>query len=92
MPKRGGVRDPAAAHANLARVTLTPCRPLGLFQTYVHARVTFRNSGEVSKLVIDAPPGLTTEAVACIARQVDATYVEEFAGEEATVSQMWFVP
>jgi hypothetical protein len=46
----------------------------------------------VTKLVIDAPRGLGNEAVACIARQIDAVYVPEFAGEEATVSQSWFVP
>jgi hypothetical protein len=60
---------------------------------YVHARVRFANSGAVAGVTIDAPSGLSSEAVTCIGDRITAAMAPPFDGDASLwIGQSWFVP
>jgi hypothetical protein len=59
---------------------------------YVHARVRFANSGTVAGVVIDAPAGLSSQAVTCIGDRITAAVAPPFDGDASPwIGQSWFV-
>lgn len=84
--------DPIRARNALGNVDLTKCRAEGAPSVHGHAKVTYLPSGNISKVVIDQPGGLSLSAVTCIGRELGLARVESFEGTEVTVGTTWFVP
>jgi hypothetical protein len=87
--------DPEQARASLEHADVAACRARGV-SGQVHARVTFGSTGAAKKIVIDAPPGLSSEAVACLGERISTATVPPFddegLGGECAASATWFLP
>lgn len=83
--------DYAAARSALAAANLGACRAAGTPRGYGHASVTFSPSGNVIRIVVDAPGGLSPDAVACIGRELGTATVPPFAGRDVTVGTGWVI-
>lgn len=83
--------DAAAARNSLDAVELDSCREQGAPKGYGHARVTFAAGGNVTKVVVDSPSGLSTEAVACLGAHLATASVPTFEGAPVTVGKTWLV-
>jgi hypothetical protein len=84
--------DPVATRTALARVDLAKCRETGAPRGYGHAKVTLNPSGDISKVVIDEPIGMSAAAAKCIGDEIGRTTVPVFDGSFVTVGTTWFVP
>jgi hypothetical protein len=85
--------DVTAARIALEQSGVAECREQGVPRGYVHARVRFANSGTVAGVVIDAPAGLSSQAVTCIGDRITAAMAPPFDGEVTPwIGQSWFVP
>jgi hypothetical protein len=85
--------DATQAKISLEQTNVAACRSQGVPRGYVHARVRFGNAGEVSRVVIDEPAGLSAEAVACIGERISTASAPPFDGESApSIGMSWFVP
>jgi hypothetical protein len=80
-----GPFDAAVAHEAIAPVDVSSCEAKGAPVGYGHARVTFRPSGIVSRVAIDAPIGMSQEAVACLGDRLGRATVPNFQGGEITM-------
>jgi hypothetical protein len=83
--------DIAAARSSLASVDLAPCRAAGVPAGYGHARVTFGEAGNVTKVIVDSPSGLSPEAVSCVGQRLGTAEVPAFVGREVSVPTTWLV-
>jgi len=85
--------DATAAKGVLDGIDLSECHAMGLPRGYLHARATFANTGAVTKVVVDAPSGLSPSAVSCVGRAVSSVAVPAYDGDEGvTMGASWFVP
>ncbi|HEY8076330.1 MAG TPA: hypothetical protein VIF62_19530 [Labilithrix sp.] len=80
--------DQAAARNALDAIDLEDC---GAPRGYGHARVTFAAAGNVTKVVVDSPSGLSAEAVACIGQRLGTAEVPAFEGAPVAVGRTWRV-
>jgi hypothetical protein len=54
--------------------------------------VTFGQTGAVVKIVIEAPPGLSSQAVACLGERIGTASVPPFEdGGDGSVAATWVV-
>ncbi|MBX3228556.1 MAG: hypothetical protein KIT84_07880 [Labilithrix sp.] len=83
--------DQVAARRALGEVDLASCGDAGAPRGAGHARVTFDPAGHVTKVVIDAPPGMTKPAVDCVGGHLGATKVPAFRGTPVTVGTSYRV-
>jgi hypothetical protein len=83
--------DPQAARAAFAQVDLSPCREQGAPHGYGHARVTFAEGGNVTKVIVDSPAGLPSSAVACVGQRLGTAEVPAFVGPDVTVGTTYYV-
>jgi hypothetical protein len=83
--------DPRVLRAAVERVDLSPCRAEGVPDGYGHARLTLRPEGSVSKVTIDAPSGMTPEAVRCLGKELGDARVPPFSGSPITVGMTFLV-
>ncbi len=80
------------ARTGLAGADFQACRTEGAPRGYGHAAVTFGPSGNVTRVVIDRPGGLTPQAVNCLGRELGKVTVSEFTGQSVTVGTTFLVP
>jgi hypothetical protein len=83
--------DAPAARSSLDAVELDSCRAQGAPHGYGHARVTFAAAGNVTKVVVDSPAGLSTEAVSCIGSHLATASIPAYEGAPVTVGKTWLV-
>lgn len=76
----------------LAAVDLGACRAAGAPRGYGHAKATVTRSGDISKVVVDAPAGMPPAAAQCIGDAIGRVTVPEFGGTYVTVGTTYFVP
>jgi hypothetical protein len=92
-PARARAFDVTGARIALEQSGVPECRDQGVPRGTVHARVRFANSGTVAGVVIDAPGGLSSEAVTCIGDRITAAMAPPFDGDASPwIGQSWFVP
>ncbi|MDB4937605.1 MAG: hypothetical protein JWP87_4577 [Labilithrix sp.] len=84
--------DAKSARIALSQVDLAKCREAGAPRGYGHAKATINPSGDISKVVIDEPTGMSAEAATCIGDAIGRATVSEFSGSLVTVGTTWFVP
>jgi hypothetical protein len=84
--------DAKAARSALADVELDACRAAGAPRGYGHAKATINPSGDISKVVVDEPAGMSVGAVKCIGDAIGRVTVPEFSGSFVTVGTTYFVP
>ena len=84
--------DPIRARNNLANLDLSACAGEGRSGASGHAKVTYLPSGAVSKVVIDAPRGLTPAMVACVGAGLGKSQVPPFVGSPIVVGTGFRVP
>jgi hypothetical protein len=84
--------DAPAARAAVAAQDLRTCRARGVATGWGHANVTFAPGGNVERVDIDAPAGLSADAVACLGEKLGAAVAPPFAGAAFTVGTTWFIP
>jgi hypothetical protein len=84
--------DPGAALNALHAVDLAPCASRGAPRGYGHARVTFDADGRADRVVIESPPGLSPDAVACVGNTLGAAKVPPFDGAPIAVGASYRVP
>lgn len=84
--------DAQAARHALADVELDACRAAGAPRGYGHAKATINPSGDISKVVIDEPAGMSVAVVKCIGDAIGRVKVPEFTGSFVTVGTTYFVP
>ena len=84
--------DPITARNALANVDLAKCRDEGAPRIQGHAKVTYVSSGNISKVLIDQPGGLSLAAVTCIGREIGTARVHAFGGASVVVGTSWNVP
>ena len=84
--------DANAARNALASVDLAACRAAGAPRGYGHAKVTVIPSGDISKVVIEEPSGMSPAATQCIGAAIGRVTVPEFGGRFVTVGTTFFVP
>lgn len=78
--------DGTAALTALHAVDFAPCaREARETGVRGHAQVTFEPSGVVSGVLIDSPPGLPSDAVACIGERLGGVVVPPFEGSAMKV-------
>jgi hypothetical protein len=80
-----------AGHGALGLVDLAPCREVGLEPGYVHLRVTFHRSGRIVAAVVESPAPPPSEALDCVAQQLEDATVPAFDGRDASMSKSVFV-
>jgi hypothetical protein len=80
-PSRARAFDVTGARVALEQSGVAECREEGVPRGYVHARVRFANSGTVAGVVIDAPAGLSSQAVTCIGDRITAAMAPPFDGD-----------
>lgn len=90
-PPRGPAFDQGAARASLGAVDLSECKGRGAPAGYGHARVTFVPGGNVEKVVVDGPSGLSPDAVSCIGQALGTAEVPPFDGAAVAVPTTWLV-
>jgi hypothetical protein len=83
--------DSGAALAAIHAVDLAPCVARGAVPGYGHAKITFGADGRATKVVIDSPPAMPADAVACVGELLGAATVPEFDGGPMTVGSAWLV-
>jgi hypothetical protein len=83
--------DAPAARSALDAVDLAECRAQGAPRGYGHARVTFAEGGNVTKVIVDSPAGLPAEAVSCVGQRLATASVPPFDGVPVTVGKTWLV-
>jgi len=83
--------DGAAARASLDSVELDSCRAQGAPKGYGHAKLTFAPAGNITKVVVDSPAGLSAEAVSCIGSHLATASAPPFEGSPVTVGKTWLV-
>ena len=84
--------DARAARNALADVDLASCRAAGAPRGYGHAKATVNPSGDISKVVIEEPAGMTPAATRCIGDAIGRVTVPGFSGSFVTVGTTFFVP
>ena len=84
--------DAKTARNALAGVELAACRAAGAPRGFGHAKATVNPSGDISKVVIDEPAGMSVGAVKCIGDAIGRVTVPEFSGSFVTVGTTYFVP
>jgi len=85
--------DATAAKVALEQLDVGSCRAQGAPRGYVHARTTFGNTGAVRKVIVDAPAGLSPEAVSCLGTKIGEATVPPFeGGDDVAVAVSLFVP
>jgi hypothetical protein len=84
--------DLGASQKALHAVDVEDCADRGAPRGYGHARVTFRDDGACTHVVIDAPAGLGSDAVACLGDRIGAARVAPFEGAPVTVGTTYYVP
>jgi hypothetical protein len=82
--------DPRAARAVLSSIDLSACRQAGARAGFGHAKVTIDANGNVSKVVIDEPAGLSADAVKCIGERLGAATFPPFGGS-LTIGTTYYV-
>jgi len=95
VPTNEGPRsfDPVVARVALSGVDLTSCRDAGVPSgNFGHAQVTFASSGNVERIAVDGPAGLSAEAVGCVGAALGRATVPPFRGSAVTVPTTWRVP
>jgi len=80
----------AARHA-MNDVDLAECKEHGAPKGYGHAKITFASDGSVKHVLIDGPPGLTPDAVACIGKKLGESKVSAFRGSDVTAGFVYRV-
>jgi hypothetical protein len=83
--------DEAAARAAVGALDPSACVRRGAPTGYVHARVTFGGEGQVSRVVVDAPSGMTDDAVACIEDALGSASMPAFEGGAVTIGASYFL-
>jgi len=83
--------DRDAATKALGAVDLSACRAEGAPATTVHASVTYAPEGNISRVTVDRPAGLTVGALSCIGRLLGAARVPVFEGDAVTVSRSYTI-
>jgi hypothetical protein len=84
--------DATAAKVALERANLAECQAQGLPSGYVHLHATFARTGAVTKVVVDAPSGLSPDAVACVGHAVAEIAIPPYEGDGVSLGVSWFVP
>lgn len=85
--------DPHVARAALSAVDLSSCRDAGVpAGAQGHAVVTLNPSGDISKVVVDQPRGLSPDAVECIGHAIGGARIAPFRGSLVTIGTTWYVP
>jgi hypothetical protein len=84
--------DGRTARQALAKVELSRCRNDGAPRGYGHAEVVFNPSGDISKVTVDQPTGLSEAAVRCIGYELGRTTIPAYTGSRVTVGTTFFVP
>jgi hypothetical protein len=84
--------DAKSARSALAQVDLARCRQAGAPRGYGHAKATINPSGDISKVIIDEPTGMSADAAKCIGDAIGRATVAEFSGSLVTVGTTWFGP
>jgi hypothetical protein len=72
--------DQTKAHVALEAIDLSACKTLGAPAGYGRARVTFGAEGKTKQVAIQAPDGLSKEAVECLGEHIGAAEVPPFDG------------
>lgn len=83
--------DAVAARNAFAQIDLSACRDAGAPHGYGHAKVTFTERGNVAKVVVDGPAGLSSTAVACVGERLGTAEVPAFVGPDVTVGTTYYV-
>jgi hypothetical protein len=83
--------DIGAARNSLGAARVARCRAEGAPRGYGHARVTFTPGGNVSRVVVESPTGMSPDAVACIGRELGGASVPPFDGRDVTVGTGWLI-
>jgi len=91
-PSEASSFDPIDARNSLAKVDLAKCRNEGAPSVHGHANVTYVPGGNISKVLIDKPAGLSLSAVTCIGRELGTARIDSFDGAEVTVGTSFFIP
>jgi hypothetical protein len=84
--------DAVAARSAVAAQDVRECRSRGATSGWGHANVTFAAGGNVERVDIDAPAGLSADAVACLGEKLGAAQAPPFSGPSFTVGTTWFIP
>jgi hypothetical protein len=77
----------AAIHA----VDLAPCIARGAPHAYGHAQLTFLPDGGISNVLIDAPEGMSPDAVTCIGASLGAARAPAFDGAPMRVGATYYI-
>ena len=83
--------DPQAARAALNGIDVTPCQELGVPRGFGHAKVVFNPDGRISKVVVDEPSGMSSEAAHCIGERLGAATVSSFKGSFVSMGTTFHV-
>jgi hypothetical protein len=83
--------DRRAATAALQQVDISVCKPAGVPAGLGHAKVTFVQAGNISRVVVDAPANLSPEALSCIGRELGTARAPAFQGRDVTLGVGWRV-
>ncbi len=82
--------DGAAALAAIHAIDLSPCEARGARRTYVHARITFDREGTATRVLIDSPAGLSSDAMVCLGDRLALATAPAFDGGPLTVGASVF--
>jgi len=77
--------DSNAARTQFNDIDVTSCRDAGTASGFGHANVTFSPDGRVTKVLVDEPRGLSTEAVSCVGSRLGTVSVSPFRGSAVTM-------
>lgn len=90
-PSKTIALDAPSARAALASADVQPCASEGAPAGYGHAKVTFAPAGNITKVIIDSPSGLTPEAVSCLGAALGTAEAPPFDGAPVTVGTTFLV-
>ena len=84
--------DVNEAHHRLSGVDLSKCREAGAPRGFGHAKVSFKPSGDIAKVIIDEPFALRPKAAKCVGDELATATIPVFSGDLVTVGTTWYVP
>ena len=84
--------DQTKARVALEEIDLSACKTLGAPTGYGRARVTFGADGKSKQVTIQAPDGLSKDAVECLGEHIGAAEVPPFDGASIDMETSVRVP
>ena len=83
--------DPHAARVALNGIDVSSCREAGAPKGFGHAKVVINPDGKISKVIIDEPAGMATDAAKCVGDRLGTATVPPFKGSLVTMGTTYHV-